>query len=107
MAQLHSKSPVLETPGSLQDNHAGKLNVSSHKSLAARKQASTVIGSIPKSHASQLRVAVSEWRGQRKVEFRECTKIIGEVFYPVGVPLTLEIDKVPQLIALLNKAIRP
>jgi hypothetical protein len=73
-----------------------------------RKQASLeIVGEISRGHSSQLRVAVSTWHGQRKLELRECTRLFGETFFPAGTPVTIDIDKVPQLIALLSKAVRP
>jgi hypothetical protein len=71
-----------------------------------RKQASLeIIGEISRGHSSQLRVAVSQWRGERKIEIRECTRLFDQTFFPVGKPLTLDIDRVPQLIAILSKAV--
>jgi hypothetical protein len=100
------QSPALATPGSLEDAHAGRLNTPRNKSPRGRAQALTVIGSVPKSHTSQLRVSVSEWRGERKLELHETTRVMGEAFFPAGTPVTLSIDKVPELIELLCKAVQ-
>jgi hypothetical protein len=60
-----------------------------------------------KSGSSQLRVAISEWRGERKLELRECTRLFGETFFTAGTRLTIDIGKVPELIRLLSKAVQP
>jgi hypothetical protein len=62
---------------------------------------------VPKGHTSHLRVAVSEWRGEHKLELHECTRVVGEVVFPSRTPITLNIDKIGQLIELLQKAVRP
>jgi hypothetical protein len=71
-----------------------------------QRAALSVVGEIPKADCSQLRVAISEWRGERKIELRECSRVFGSIFFPTGVPVTIPIDKLPELIALLQK-VRP
>jgi len=82
------------------------VRVPSTSASAKRAQALTVIGSIKKSTASQLRIAVTEWRGERRLELQETTRLFGETFFPSGKPLTLDIDKIPELVALLSKAVQ-
>jgi hypothetical protein len=78
----------------------------SKKLRRPRAQALTIIGAIEKSHTSRLRIAISEWRGERKLELHETTRLMGETFFPVGAPITLSIDKVLELIELLRKAVQ-
>jgi hypothetical protein len=99
-------SPVRRTPGSLEDVHVGRLNRSRNKPPRGRTQALTIIGAVPKSHTSRLRIAISEWRGERKLELHETTRVMGETYFPSGAPLTIAIDKVPELIELLRKAVQ-
>ena len=70
------------------------------------QQALTVIASIPKSPCSQFRIAISEWRGARKLELREMTSLIPGIFYPVGAPLVLDLEKLPLLLDALERVRR-
>jgi len=103
----HATGPVplrAERPGPKRCTNT-KLR-SLDKSRRTRAQALTVIGAIEKSHTSRLRIAISEWRGERKLELHETTRIVGETYFPSGAPLTITIDKVPDLIELLRKVVQ-
>jgi hypothetical protein len=99
-----AKGAAAATASALQNCPVTTSDKQISKRAGARAQALTVIGSIPKSSSSQLRVAVSDWRGERKLEIREATRIVGETYFPAGAGLTLNLDKAPELIALLTKA---
>jgi 4-hydroxy-3-methylbut-2-enyl diphosphate reductase IspH len=101
-----AKGTAAATASALQNCPATKSDSQTLKRAGGRAQALAVIGSIPKSSSSQLRVAVSEWRGERKLEIRETTRIVGETFFPAGAGITLDLDKVPELIELLRRAQR-
>jgi hypothetical protein len=102
----HKRIPATAMTGALEDIQAAKPNVSRNKPVGGRAQALSVISTIPKSNASQLRISISTWRDERKLELRECTRLFGETFFPAGAPLTIDLDRVPQFIALLSMAVR-
>jgi hypothetical protein len=107
MASTNSaKGAAAATANALQKLSATKSDNRTFKRPAGRAQALTVIGSITKSNSSQLRISISTWRGERKLELRECTRVFGKTFFPAGAPLTMDLDRVPELIALLSKAVR-
>ena len=70
----------------------------------ARSAAQVHVQSISKGHAAELRVLLTEWRNQRKVELRDYTAIIPGCYFPAGAGVTLPIDKLDDLIDALNAA---
>jgi hypothetical protein len=105
MARHKKRAPALPTPRLLDDVNAAKLDASRSTAANCRKQALVVIGEISKGDCCGLRVAVSEWRGDHKVEIAETTKIVGDVYFP-GRPVCIDIDHMCQLIALLQKVVQ-
>jgi hypothetical protein len=70
---------------------------------SSRSADRTQVAIIPKGTTSRLEVSVKEWRGVRSLEIREATAIMaGSTFLPSGVPVTLPLDKIPELIAALQ-----
>lgn len=59
---------------------------------------------ISVSRTSQVRVLISEWRGARRLEFRTYTATIPECWMPSGVPVSLPVEKLDELMAALSKA---
>jgi len=59
---------------------------------------------ISKTASAQLRVSLTTWRGQHKLEIREATAAIPGIFFPTPNGVTLELDKIPDLIAALQAA---
>lgn len=69
----------------------------------SRSAGRTQVAFIPKGAISRLEISVREWRGVRSLELREATAIMaGSTFLPSGVPVTLPLDKIPELIAALQ-----
>jgi hypothetical protein len=68
------------------------------------ERAITTIGSIQKSHSCQLRVSVSTWREQTKVEISDFSAVIPGTFFQAGNGITLDINLLPELVAILSKA---
>ena len=68
------------------------------------RQALAVIATIDKSHRSQLRVSISQWRDSTKVELREVTETIPGIYMPTPHGITLETSRIDELIAALEKA---
>lgn len=67
-------------------------------------QALAVIATINKSHCSQLRVSISQWRDLTKVELREVTATTPRHLHADDHGITLEIFRIDELIAALEKA---
>jgi hypothetical protein len=59
---------------------------------------------IAKSVSAQLRVSLTSWRGQHKLEIREATAAIPGCFFPTPNGVTLDLGKIPELIAALQAA---
>jgi hypothetical protein len=70
-----------------------------------RSAAQVLVKSISKGHATELRVLLTEWRNQRKVELRDYTAIIPGCYFPAGAGVTLPLDKLDELVDAL-KAVR-
>jgi hypothetical protein len=102
-----AKGAAAATASALQNCPVITSDKQTSKRAGGRAQALAVIGSIPKSHSVQLRVAVSEWRGEKRLELREATRVVGDVYFPAGAGITLDINLLPELIAILSKAVQP
>ena len=70
----------------------------------SRSGPSTTIATISKSRSSQLRVSISEWRGQRRAEIREATALIPTVFFPTSAGVSIDVRQLPALIKGLQSA---
>jgi hypothetical protein len=64
----------------------------------------TIIATIDKSRSSQLRVSITQWRGQRKIELRELTAVIPGTFFPTSAGVTAPIECLPDLVAAMQAA---
>jgi hypothetical protein len=64
----------------------------------------TIIATIDKSRSSQLRVSISEWRGQCRAEIREATALIPTIFFPTSAGVTIDVRQLPALIKGLQSA---
>jgi hypothetical protein len=69
-----------------------------------RRSNQVLIGSLDKSPSCRLRVSLSTWRGQTKVELKPCSATIPGVPMPCGPGIALPLDRLPQLINALRKA---
>jgi len=78
---------------------------SPRKKRRSRSAAQVYAKSISKGHATELRVLLTEWRNQRKIELRDYTAIIPGCYFPAGAGVTLPLDKLDELIEAL-KAVR-
>jgi len=60
---------------------------------------------VEKGDSCQVRVTVSKWRGQGKVSVREFTPgAISNTWWPTAKGATIDVDKLPELIAALQRA---
>jgi hypothetical protein len=94
--------PKTERPGLASRASKSDQQTSSSQKVLQHNSRSTqplfVVASVPKSETSQLRLAISHWRGENKLELRETTRLFGETFYPAGTPLWLPIERLPEFI---------
>jgi len=59
------------------------------------------VATITKSHSCQLRVSISTWRGQTKVEIADLTSVIPSIYFQAGAGVTIPIEKLDDLIGAL------
>ena len=57
---------------------------------------------VPKSALAEIRVRITEWRGEKRVDVREFTATIPNIYMSTASGLTLTIDKLPALIDALQ-----
>jgi hypothetical protein len=69
-----------------------------------RRSNQVLIASINKSHSTQLRVSLSTWRGQRKVDLADFTSVVPGTYFQSGSGVSLDISKLPELIDALKAA---
>jgi hypothetical protein len=76
------------------------------RNTAARRSEQThcVIATIDKGRSSQLRVGITSWRGQNKLELREATATVPGVYMPTPNGVTLDLDRLPELLDALHAA---
>ena len=86
-----------------EDDNKWKLT-SDNRSSASVASSPTVVATIDKSRSSQLRIAISEWRGKRRAEIREATATIPGLFFPTSAGVMLDIEQLPALIEGLQAA---
>jgi hypothetical protein len=72
---------------------------------AAKRPSLEITGEIQKSYSSRLRISLSSWRGKHNIELRECSSVIGDIYFPTSSGVTLEISKLPELIEVLKVAL--
>ena len=76
------------------------LHTPPHRSRPAQ----AVIASISKGHCSELRISLGTWRGNHKIEIREATATIPNVYMPTPNGVTLDVDRLHELITALQRA---
>ena len=86
-----------------EDEHKRKL-IFDNRASASVASSPTVVATISKSRSSQLRVLLSQWRDKRRLEIREATAAIPGIFFPTSAGVTLDIERLPALIAALQAA---
>ena len=72
--------------------------------LYPRSGPSTIIATIDKSRSSQLRVSLSECRGQRRAEIREATATIPNIYFNTSAGVMLDVRQLHALIEALQAA---
>jgi len=95
---------VATADGSRKIDRAGCSTSPANRRTKASNQAITTIAVIEKSPCAQLRVGISLWRGTHKLEIREATATIPGIYMPTPNGITLDIKKLPELIAALQAA---
>ena len=91
----------------------GPLAIESPKRRPARqhsgqsephRQATSIVAAITKSRSSQLRISISDWRGQRRAEIREATALIPSIFFPTSAGVSIDVRQLRNLIEALQAA---
>ena len=100
----HKRTPATAMTGALEYRSAATLIGSRDNKPKTEKQARTVVATIDTGRSAQLRVSLTTWRGSHKVELRDYTATIPNVFFPTSAGVTLDVEKLPELIATLRKA---
>jgi hypothetical protein len=62
------------------------------------------IATITKNRSSQLRISISRWREQSAIEMQEYSAAVPAMFGPTPSKVTLDIDRLPELIVALKAA---
>jgi hypothetical protein len=74
------------------------------RSKRRRTSDQALIAIISKGHAAELRVSLTTWRGQHKIELQECAATIPGMFWPTRAKVTVDLERLPELIASLQAA---
>ena len=72
----------------------------------SRRADQALIAAIDKSHSCQLRVSISTWRGQTKVELADFTAVVSGIYFQAGAGVSLDIEKLPELLKAIATAER-
>lgn len=78
----------------------------SQLSSPSRRSSQDLIATIDKSLSCQLRVSLSTWRGQTKIEIADFTSVIPGTYFQSGAGVTLDIEKLPHLLKAIVAAER-
>ena len=62
------------------------------------------VATISKSRSSEIRVQLTTWRGDHKIELREATATIPGVYMPTPHAVTLDITLLPELMKAIAAA---
>ncbi|MGD0533547.1 MAG: hypothetical protein ABSA62_15135 [Methyloceanibacter sp.] len=63
-----------------------------------------LVASITKAPTAELRVLLTTWHGSHKVELRDFTATIPNIFFPTSAGVSLDVEQLHLLIAALRKA---
>ena len=85
------------------DRFGGRIDRIDNSGRSKRQQ-SVNIATIDKTHACQLRVSLSTWRRRTKIELADFTAVISGIFFQSGSGITLDIERLPELIVALQTA---
>lgn len=104
----HHAPPNRNAPAANRGVEKSQASRSDRKPLNSRSAGAAQGFSITvgKSATAQLRVSLVTWRGITKLELRELTAIIAGTFFPAGTPVTVPVEKLPELIEALQDAER-
>ena len=65
----------------------------------------TIVATIAKSQAAELRISLTNWRGANRVELREATATIPGCYFPTSNGITLDVERLPALVFALHAAL--
>jgi hypothetical protein len=73
--------------------------------IASRPSPDDHIAIVQKNASTQVRVVISAWRGEHRIEIREYSPgPVNGTWWPNSKGITLDIEKLPQLLQGLRKA---
>jgi len=101
MSHIKKTATPLERGSGGDDRRSGEPRDS-----ATRRRQQDALAVITKSGTAQVRIFVTEWRGQRKIEIREYTAVIPRTYFQSGGGITLPLDKADELVAAIRRAVR-
>lgn len=64
----------------------------------------SLVATIARGPATELRILLTSWRGSHRVELRDHTATIPGCFMPAGAGITLPVERLHDLIAALQRA---
>jgi hypothetical protein len=68
------------------------------KSRAAQRSSLETVAEIEKSRSAKVRISISNWRGEAKIEIRETSSVIPGIYFPTSSGVTIPFEKLPELI---------
>jgi hypothetical protein len=71
---------------------------------AAKARPTQLVAIIEKSRSTQLRVMLTSWRGDHRIEIREATVLISGSYFATASGITIGIENLGELIAALQAA---
>jgi hypothetical protein len=77
------------------------------KNFQQKSKAPAIIATIELGHATRLRISLSTWCGSHRLELRLATAQIQNVYVPTSDGFSIDVAKLPELIAALRKAEAP
>jgi hypothetical protein len=106
MTSTDTKRPVsagAENPPLNSDRSGGQIGSEFNSRRGAAQE---LVAAIDTGHAIQLRIFISRWRYNTKLEIRPYSATVPQVFMPCGPGVSLPPERVPDLIEAL-KAVLP
>ena len=64
----------------------------------ARGADQRLIAMIDKTHSCQLRVSLSSWRDEHKIELADFTSVIPGIYFQAGPGISLDVEKLSELL---------
>ena len=76
----------------------------SHLSSLSRRAAQQLVATISTGHASQVRLHLSTWREQTKLDLKPYSATVPQCFMPCGPGISIDIEQLPELLKAIVAA---